>query len=271
MARTSTMPASVRATIRYAVPGETARFYPTNRARSYWPAEEHEVEICNVRPQAERLSLERQGFVLLSEPTAVRHFSDAREVREVYYPEIAALVGRLLGAEKVIVFGEVARSDSAATGDGQRPAYGAHVDYGERSVRQFTHDLLGAREAESWLQRRFVLMNVWRPVRTVLRTPLAVCDASTVRRSELNDSEVHGGLNDPNRPTLYGYTLSYGAQHRWYYVPAMEPGEILVFKLFDSDATRVQWTAHTAFDDPSAASDAPARESIEIRTISFLS
>jgi hypothetical protein len=50
----------------------------------------------------------------------------------------------------------------------------------------------------------------------------------------------------------------------------MEPEEVLVFKLFDSDAARVQWTAHTAFDDPTAAPDAPPRESIEIRTISFL-
>jgi hypothetical protein len=270
MGRSSEMPASVRAIIRYAVPGETARFYPTNRSRSYWPEQEHSVEIRNARPEAAHLSLERQGFVLLREPTALSDFHDAREIREVYHPEIAALVGRLLGAEKVLVFGEVARSDSAATGDGQRPAYGAHVDYGERTVRQFTHDLLGPEEAESWLQHRFVLMNVWRPLSTVRRTPLAVCDASTVRRSELNDSEVHGGLNDPNRPTLYGYTLSYGAQHRWYYVPQMEPGEVLVFKLFDSDATQVQWTAHTAFDDPTAAPDAPPRESIEIRTISFL-
>jgi hypothetical protein len=270
MGRTSEMPASVRATIRYAVSGETAQFYPTDRKRSYWPAEEHSVEIRNVRPQAARLSLERQGFMLLHQPTAVRDFHDAREARDVYYPEIAALVARLLNAEKVLVFGEVARSDSTDTGDGQRPAYGAHVDYGERTVRQFAHDLLGSRDAESWLQRRFVLMNVWRPIRTVYRTPLALCDGSSVMRSELNDSEVHGGLNDPNRPTLYGYTLSYGPQHRWYYVPRMEPGEVLIFKLFDSDATRVQWTAHTAFDDPTAAADAPPRESIEIRTISFL-
>ena len=81
--------------------------------------------------------------MLLREPTAVRDFYDAQEVRAVYYPEVEALVGRLLGAEKVLVFGEVARSDSATTGDGQRPAYGAHVDYGERTVRQFTRDLLG--------------------------------------------------------------------------------------------------------------------------------
>jgi hypothetical protein len=50
----------------------------------------------------------------------------------------------------------------------------------------------------------------------------------------------------------------------------MQPHEILAFKLFDSDQSRVQLTGHTAFDDPTAPPDAPARESIEIRTISFM-
>jgi hypothetical protein len=51
----------------------------------------------------------------------------------------------------------------------------------------------------------------------------------------------------------------------------MQPDEVLAFKLFDSDARRVQWTGHTAFDDPATPPGAPARESIEIRTISFFS
>ena len=102
------------------------------------------------------------------------------------------------------------------------------------------------------------------------RTPLALCDASSVQPNDLNDSEIRGGLNDANRPPLYGFNLSFNPQHRWYYVPRMEPEEILAFKLFDSDRARVQWTGHTAFDDPTAAPDAPPRESIEIRTISFI-
>jgi hypothetical protein len=137
-------------------------------------------------------------------------------------------------------------------------------------VRQFAEDILGREAAAPWLARRFVLMNLWRPIRTVYRTPLALCDASSVRASDLNDSEVRGGLDDPSRPSLYGFNLSYNPEHRWYYVPRMEPEEILAFKLFDSDRTRVQWTGHTAFDDPTAGPDAPPRESIEIRTISFI-
>ncbi len=101
------------------------------------------------------------------------------------------------------------------------------------------------------------------------RTPLALCDASSVVRGDLNDSEIRGGLNDPSRPSMYGFNLSHNPRHRWYYAPRMQPDEVLAFKLFDSDKARVQWTGHTAFDDPTSAPNAPARESIEIRTISF--
>lgn len=261
---------AVEAIIRYVVAGEKAVFYAADRERSYWPPEEHRVPIEDMRPHAQELSLERNGFVLLRESSAVTNFFDPAQVRTTYFAEIEALVKRLLGAQKVLVFGEVARSDSTTTGDSRLPAYGAHVDYGERTVRQFTQDMLGAEEAEHWLRKRFVLMNLWRPIRPVYRTPLALCDASTVREGDLNDSEIRGGLNDPNRASLYGFNLSFNPQHRWYYAPRMQPDEVLAFKLFDSDRSRVQWTGHTAFDDPSAAPDAPPRESIEVRTISFI-
>ena len=260
----------VDASIRYVVPGEKAIFYPADRARSYWPPEEHRVRIENMRPHVRQLALERNGFVLVEHESAVRNFYDAEEVRRVYYPEVTELVKRLLGAEKVLVFGEVARSDQTDTRDGRRPAYGAHVDYGERTVRQFAREQLGEEAAARWLTQRFVLMNLWRPIRPVHRTPLALCDASSVVREDLNDSEVRGGLDDPNRPSLYGFNLSYSPRHRWYYAPHMQPDEVLAFKLFDSDGKRVQWTGHTAFDDPTAPADAPPRESIEIRTISFI-
>ena len=262
--------AGIEASIRYVVPGEKAVFYPTDRARSYWPAEEHRMRIESMRPHVQDLSLERNGFLLVRQPTAVTSFYDPAEVQRVYYAEVSDLVKRLNGAEKVLVFGEIARSDGATTGDGRRPAYGAHVDYGESTVRGFVENLLGRDEAAHWLTRRYVHMNLWRPIRTVYRTPLALCDASSVVESDLNDSEIRGGLNDPSRPSMWGFNLSYSPRHRWYYAPRMQPDEVLVFKLFDSDRSRVQWTGHTAFDDPTAAPDAPARESIEIRTISFM-
>jgi hypothetical protein len=267
---TSAEATGVDAVIRYVVAGEKAFFYPADRQRSYWPPEEHHVRIESMRPQVSELALERNGFVLLREPTKVHNFYDEQEVERVYYPEVFDLVKRLNGAAKVIAFGPVARSDARQTQDGRQPAYGAHVDYGNVTVRQFAQDILGPEEAAHWLSMRYVLMNLWRPITPVYRTPLALCDASTVVRTDLNDSEVRGGLNDPARKTLYGFNLSHSPRHRWYYAPRMQPDEVLVFKLFDSDSSRVQWTGHTAFDDPTAPPDAPPRESIEIRTISFI-
>ena len=260
---------AVTATIKYVVAGEKSIFVPTDRAKSYWPVDEHEVRIESMRPIADKLAIDKNGFVLVKEPTTVEDFYKPGAIKKVYYAEIERLVKRLTGAEKVLVWGEMIRSDRPQTADGSLPAYGAHVDYGDRTVREKSREMLGA-DADKWLKRRFFLMNLWRPIKTVEKSPLAVVDASTVLQSDLNDSEVRGGLGDPNRPPLYGFNLQYSPRHRWYYAPRMQPDEILVFKLFDSDPGRVQLTGHTAFDDPTSAKDAPPRESIEVRTISFM-
>ena len=97
-----------------------------------------------------------------------------------------------------------------------------------------------------------------------------MCDASTVKREDLFDSEVVGGLGDFKRRSLWGYNLAYTPAHRWYWVPHMQPWEALVFKLFDSDPDAVQHTAHSAFEDPNTPPDAAPRQSIEVRTIAYL-
>lgn len=260
---------SIEAVIPYVVAGESSVFYPGDRARSYWPVEEHTVPIRDARAASGRLALEQTGFVLLRRPTAVKDFSDPEQVRGVYYPEIEALVKELTGAARVLIFGEMVRTDAAGTPDSRLPARGAHVDYNEPTVRWWVRQLVGEEEAGRLLEGRYMLMNLWRPIATVEKTPLAVCDASTVRREDLNPSEVRGGLNDPDRPSMGGLNLSYSPRHRWYYVPNMRPDEILAFKLCDSDHGRVQWTGHTAIDDPASPADAAPRQSIEIRTLSF--
>jgi len=64
--------------------------------------------------------------------------------------------------------------------------------------------------------------------------------------------------------------VSFSPEHRWYYFPDMARDEAMVFKVYDSaDDGRARFTAHTAFDDPTAPRDAPPRESIESRTFAF--
>jgi hypothetical protein len=91
-----------------------------------------------------------------------------------------------------------------------------------------------------------------------------------VSADDLYESEIRGGLDDPGRASLYGFNLAYNPKHRWYYVHRMRPDEMFAFKLYDSDPDRPQWTGHTAFADPESPADAPPRQSMEIRTVSFI-
>ena len=259
----------VRTTMKYVVRGEKATFHPGEREKSYWPVDAHEVTIHDVRPFRDELSFDRNGFVVVDEPTDVTDFTDAADLAR-YCRATEALVQRLTGADKVVSFGPMIRTNAGGAHGHNQPAHGAHVDYGARTVADFTRDLLPPDEAERRLAGRHMLINVWRPIVMVESAPLAVCDASTVRREDLFDSEVVGGLGDFNRRSLWGFNLAWRPDHRWYWVPHMQPWEALAFKLFDSDPAAVQLTAHSAFEDPNTPPDAAPRQSVEVRTIAYL-
>ena len=125
-------------------------------------------------------------------------------------------------------------------------------------------DLLPA-EAEVLLKNRFAVINVWRPIRgPVQESPLAVCDAASMVQSDF----VAQDLKYRDR-TGEVYSVAYNPDHRWFYFPQMEQTEVLLLKCYDSDPGRTRFTANTAFAAPSSSADAPARESIEVRTLVF--
>ncbi|HEU4651886.1 MAG TPA: hypothetical protein VFS49_10770, partial [Croceibacterium sp.] len=70
MDQAETIVCDVRTTMKYVVRGEKATFHAGDRAKSYWPVDEHRVTIHDVRPIRDRLSFDRNGFVLVDQPTA---------------------------------------------------------------------------------------------------------------------------------------------------------------------------------------------------------
>ncbi len=114
-----------------------------------------------------------------------------------------------------------------------------------------------------------MLVNVWRPLTAVESAPLAICEAASVVQDDLIHGPI-GGNSAAGVPNAAGWNLAYNPAHRWCYVPDMQPDEVLVFKLCDTDAGRVQWTAHTAIDVPGTAPGASPRRSIELRTLAFV-
>ena len=262
--------AAIRTRITYVVRGESAVFNAADRAASYWPKDPHDVDVHDLRPEIDVLAFDRNGFVVANGPSGAIRMTDSGARMAEYGREAEALVASLTGAKKVISFGGMYRSDAPDAADGNLPAFGAHVDYGARTVRDFTLDHIESEEAERRLAGRHMLINVWRPLKTVERAPLALCDASTVSRDDLFPSEVRGGLGDARRRSLFGFNLAYNPAHRWTWLPKMQSDEAFVFRLYDSDPDAVQFTAHTAIEVPGTPSDAAPRESLEIRTIAFL-
>ncbi len=117
--------------------------------------------------------------------------------------------------------------------------------------------------------KRILNINLWRPIRPVERMPLAVCDASSVSRGDLVRTVIGHKPGETASP-FAGFNLAYNPDQRWYYYPAMQPDEVLAFRLFDSEMQRPHLTAHTAFEDPTSRPGAPPRLSHEVRTIAFL-
>lgn len=226
------------------------------------------VSIRNARPFAEDLSLDIQGFALVPHRSAVMNFYNDQLVREVYYPEVEALLKRRTGALRVVIFDHVVRNaDKAKSHEDNAREYGraVHNDYSLRSAPRRVRDHVPD-DADELLKHRFAEINVWRAIRGPIEsTPLAICDARSIDAADV----VACDLVYPHR-VGETYAFTYNPNHRWFYFPQMTPEEALLLKCYDSaDDGRARFTAHSAFDDPSSPPDAPARESIEVRALVF--
>jgi hypothetical protein len=232
-------------------------------------SEPHTVTVRNGRAIAAELSLDREGFLLARQATEVADFYDEAEVKRVYYPEVERLAKAVTGAAEIVIFDHTVRNTAPEKQTGRRvrgPAGRVHNDYTEASAPQRVRDLLAPEAAEARLKRRYVEINVWRPITGPVKTsPLAVCDARTVEPHDLVTSE----LRYPDR-IGETYAVTYNPRHRWFYFPDMQADEALFIKCFDSARDgRARISVHTAFDDPTTAPNAPPRESIEVRMFAF--
>jgi hypothetical protein len=226
------------------------------------------VTIEDGRPYADSFALERNGFRFLQHPTAMRNFFDEAAVRSLYYREMEELVKRESGAARVVVFDHTLRTADDAAREAKKireVVRRVHNDYTEWSGPQRVRDLLPD-EADELLKRRFAIIQVWRPIRLPVESfPLAIADARSLKPSNMVISE----RRYPNR-VGQTYAITYDPAHRWFWFPHMARNEAIVFKVFDSlQDGRARWTAHSAFDDPTAPPNARPRESIEIRTLAF--
>ena len=234
--------------------------------------ESYTVSIANARESLFAPTLQASGFTLADAPTEVRDFHDPAQVESTYYGELREIALQATGGRRAIVFDHLLRKREAgrpAMTLGQRERGGlpgaagrVHNDYSEASGRARLALVLGEKDAARQIGR-WCIVNVWRSARgPVVDTPLALCDARSVAREDLIETE----LRYPNR-TGEIYQLRFNAAHRWSYFDTLQPDEAIVFKQFDSDRSVARFTPHAAFDHPGTPPDAPLRESIEARIL----
>lgn len=229
----------------------------------------HTVTISDAREKIPAPTLDKEGFSLVEHVSSVTDFYDDTQVRDIYAREAAALVQQFTGASHVVVFDNTRRSDATAIRDvrnTREPSAVVHNDYTDASAEKRLRDVLPGDEAAKRLRNRFAIINVWRSIAgPVLTTPLALCDATSIRASDLVATERRakdriGELQ----------LVTYNPDHRWFWFSGMTGTEAVLLKTFDSDISgRARRSIHTAFKNPDAPIGAAPRESIETRTLAF--
>lgn len=228
------------------------------------------VTIHNAR-QERGLSLDISGFELAPHRSTLVDFAafqDAEAVKSIDYPEVEATLRRITGADKVILFDHTLRDSTVQIGEAalREPVRRVHDDQTLTSAPNRVRRHLSPEEAAWRLERRFAIVNFWRPIGgPVLKTPLAVCDARTLEPADLLPSDLV--YRDWVGET---YAVAFNPKHRWYWYPRQATTEAILLKIFDSATDgRARLTAHTAFDHPHSPPGAPPRRSIEVRALLF--
>ncbi|KAH8983836.1 hypothetical protein EDB86DRAFT_3106205 [Lactarius hatsudake] len=224
----------------------------TGKRASNWEYTAHAVKVENLRGHAEA-TLDKNGFQFFHRPAKHTSFANDEEISREYYPESIELLKQLTGASRVVLFDHTIRR--------RRPDTTASA-----IARVQRH--LPAEDVEGLLQRRFQIINLWRPIHhAAYDWPLALCDFNSVDRSR--DLVPHT-LKYPDRDgETYG--VQWNENHRWKYVRGLTPEEGVLIKCFDSiqDGSVAVLTPHTAFEDPTTPSGVEKRESIELRALVF--
>jgi hypothetical protein len=167
------------------------------------------------------------------------------------------------------------------------PAREAHLDYSPKGIRseirQARHDLrleaediINAEdqtaEDASYQGRRYAVYSVWRPLKTVTRDPLAVCDPNSVEEKDfLESAGKRPGINGPYPSEQYYLSGQRAERQRWFWIKDQQPDEVLILQFFDSHARKEGRPIGVAHGSPElvGVENDDWRESFEVRCVAF--
>ncbi|KAJ5816110.1 hypothetical protein N7447_008343 [Penicillium robsamsonii] len=234
--------------------------------------ETHRVQIEDIRGQESSYTLDKNGFVYLShEMPDLDKVSDKEHTKKTIIPQTEELVRKITGATQTVTFVHRVRclvADTSLLANNCAPAHNVHSDFTPTGALHYLKTVVpDEQERNRLLAGRVLIINVWRPLQTIQRDPLTVCDWSSVNIQDEGVPtrlKLSSGWNELGR---YAFSPS----QRWCYLNGQQPNEPLLFTQFDSSKMdKGGFTVpHTAFVDPEYSASA-ARESLEIKMFAFV-
>ena len=235
--------------------------------------------------------MDKLGVSLAHCESKCQNFYDAAEVERVFYPEIERLLLDFFpGATDALVynhdvFDKDYQGDRAEDQDAKNPGVNAgyanlvHNDLNDNSGRVRCRELLTKNlrnfgreqhyteaEADAKMSRRFMSINLAKPMETVGQFPFVLCawpsfaDQPYITNYRIYDDRV----GETTR-------FTYRREHEWYWFPQQKSTEVSMLKCYDSvtDGSVSRWSFHTACVDPTAPADAPCRKNVVVRSFVF--
>lgn len=251
------------------------------RMHEYYPGLSAESAEC----------MDKLGVSLAHCDSKCQNFYDAAEVERVFYPEIERLlVDYFPGATDALVynhdvFDKDYQGDRTEDQEKKIPGVNAgyanlvHNDLNDNSGRVRCRELLTKNlrnfgriqhyteeEADAKMSRRFMSINLAKPMETVGQYPFVLCawpsfaDQAYINNYRIYDDRVGETTRFTFRP-----------DHEWYWFPQQSSTEVSMLKCYDSitDGSVSRWSFHTACVDPTAPKDAPCRKNVVVRSFVF--
>lgn len=236
-------------------------------------------------------SMDKLGVSLAHCESDCQNFYDAHEVERVFYPEIEKLLLDFFpGATDALVynhdvFDKHYEGDRTENQDDKNPGVNAnyanlvHNDLNDNSGRVRCWELLTRNlrnfgrevnytedEAREKMSRRFMSINLAKPMHTVKQNPFVLCAwPSFADQPYINNYRIYDDrVGETTR-------FTYRPEHEWFWIPGQQPNEVSMLKCYDSvtDGSVSRWSFHSACIDPNQPDDAPCRKNVVVRSFVF--
>jgi len=235
--------------------------------------------------------MDKLGVALAHCESRCTNFYDHEEVERVFYPEMERLLLDMFpdATDALVynhdIFDKDYTGDRTEDQDAKDPGVNSsyvnlvHNDLNDNSGRVRCRELLSKNlrnfgrtqhyteaEADEKMSRRFMSLNLAKPMETVQQWPFVLCAwPSFAKQPYVTNYRIYDDrVGETTR-------FTYRPDHEWYWIPQQTPTEVSILKCYDSvtDGSVSRWSFHSACQDPTAPAGVPNRRNIVVRSFVF--